>query len=105
VPTVRWQLAAPRIGTRLGVIVPSSNTNLEPEAIGLLPRGAWAHFNRIGEYAADSVPDLGQPRELATCALESRARELREAGIDVLAHGVRVLRDGDWLRSPAHGSD
>jgi maleate isomerase len=84
---VRWQLATPRFGTRLGVIVPSSNTNLEPDVIGLLPSGAWAHFNRIGEYAVDSVPDLSQLRELATGALESRVRELRAAGADVIAYG------------------
>jgi maleate isomerase len=80
-------VATRRFGSRLGVIVPSSNTNLEPDVIALLPRGAWAHFNRAGEYAPDSVPDLAQLRDLATCGLEPRVRELCAAGVDVVAYG------------------
>ena len=80
-------MAEERFAVRLGVIVPASNTNLEPDVIALFPSGVWAHFDRIGSYEVDSIPDLAQLGELATCDLESRVRQLLSARVDVLAYG------------------
>ena len=55
--------------------------------VGLLPSFAWAHFQRVGDYPVDSVPDLAQLRDLATFNLEDRVRELASAEVDVLAYG------------------
>jgi maleate isomerase len=73
---------------RLGVLVPSSNVNLEPDVALLLPAGVSAHFSRFGTYDPDAVPDTEEMQALgAGDDVESAARLLAAAEVDVLAFG------------------
>ena len=45
---------------RIGVLVPFTNTNLEPDLTMLRPAGVSFHFARMGGYDIDAVPDAKQ---------------------------------------------
>ncbi|UXX85129.1 maleate cis-trans isomerase family protein [Roseovarius pelagicus] len=45
---------------KIGVLVPYSNTNLEPDMMRLCPDGCTMHFQRLGGYDVDKVPDSDQ---------------------------------------------
>ena len=45
-----------RGGARIGVLVPFTNTNLEPDMMMMRPPGATLHFHRLGNYDADEIP-------------------------------------------------
>ena len=45
---------------RIGVLVPFTNTNLEPDMALLRPPGVSMHFARLGGYDLDAIPDAGQ---------------------------------------------
>jgi maleate cis-trans isomerase len=45
---------------RIGILVPFTNTNLEPDMALLRPPGVSLHFARLGGYDAASVPDEAQ---------------------------------------------
>ena len=42
---------------RFGILVPFTNTNLEPDMGLLRPEGVSMHFTRMGGYIQDKVPD------------------------------------------------
>ena len=42
---------------RCGIVVPVSNTNLEPDMMLLAPAGVSMHFARAGGYDVDQIPD------------------------------------------------
>jgi len=50
---------------RIGVVVPFSNTNLEPDMMMLRPLGVSLHFARANGYDLDEVPDSNQMRKFA----------------------------------------
>ncbi|MCP4379144.1 MAG: Asp/Glu racemase, partial [bacterium] len=45
---------------RIGVVVPVTNTNLEPDMQLLRPDGVSIHFARSGGYDVDAIPDEKQ---------------------------------------------
>jgi maleate cis-trans isomerase len=45
---------------RVGVLVPYTNTNLEPDMARLLPKNCQAHFTRIGGYDQNEIPGFDQ---------------------------------------------
>jgi len=45
---------------RIGVLVPYTNTNLEPDLQMMAPPGVSFHFTRIGGYREDVVPDADE---------------------------------------------
>lgn len=47
-------------GIKIGVLVPFTNTNLEPDMWHLCPDGCTMHFARLGGYDVDEVPDSDQ---------------------------------------------
>ena len=55
-------MSASRGRARFGVLVPFTNTNLEPDAMLLRPDGVSLHFARLGGYDQDEIPDADQPR-------------------------------------------
>src|SRR6266699_1219784 len=80
--------AEARSGGRIGVLVPSSNVNLEPDVALLLPPGVTAHFARFGNYDPDAVPDADEMRALGAGEdVEIAALTLAAADVDVVAFG------------------
>ncbi|EAY30238.1 maleate cis-trans isomerase family protein [Microscilla marina] len=72
---------------RIGVIVPSSNTNLEPDCALLVPAGITLHFTRVGGYDVDDVPDGDEMRRFALAGLDDALTLLIAADINVIAYG------------------
>ncbi len=81
---------------RIGVFVPYTNSNLEPDMMMLCPKGASLHFARLGGYDADEVPDEGQMAGLGAADMDEPLR---------LIHGVRpdVVMYGCTSATLAHG--
>lgn len=69
---------------RVGVIVPLSNTNLEPDMVRMKGSGMSMHFMRAGGYDLDEIPDSAQMRQFAETSLEPVMEGLRA----VRPHGI-----------------
>jgi len=70
---------------RLGLMLPSSNTIVEPEAVRLMPPegGVTVHFSRLGvTLISDEQASLGQ---FAPPAMLQAARLLADAEVDLIA--------------------
>ncbi|MEM7426388.1 MAG: Asp/Glu racemase [Pseudomonadota bacterium] len=78
---------ASRGRARIGVVVPVSNTNLEPDMQLMRPDGASMHFARAGGYDLDEVPDAAQMKKLALNSLGSVMTDLAAARPDVVLYG------------------
>lgn len=72
---------------RLGIVVPMSNINLEPDMVLLRPPGVSLHFGRAGGYDLDQVPDSDQMRNFAEASLDEVLALLLPARPDVLLYG------------------
>jgi len=70
-------------GRRVGLLVPSSNTVMEPDVSGALPPGATLHAARM--YLEDTTPE-GERRMLDEHALPA-ARDLATARPDLIVFG------------------
>ena len=55
---------------RLGIVVPVSNTNLEPDMHLLAPAGVSVHFARAGGYDVDEIPDATQMRNFSDSGID-----------------------------------
>ncbi len=77
----------PRGRARIGVVVPVSNTNLEPDLEMLRPAGVSLHFARAGGYDLDAIPDGGQMRQFALASLDDVLAALMAALPDVILYG------------------
>lgn len=69
---------------RIGVIVPLSNTNLEPDMVRMKGDGMSLHFMRAGGYDLDEIPDSEQMRQFAETSLEP----VMEGLCAVRPHGI-----------------
>ncbi len=76
-----------RNGSRMGIIVPSSNTVLEPDCARLVGPGVAAHFARLGGYDVDAIPDAALMRQLAMSSIEDPLSLLLAARVDVIGYG------------------
>ncbi|MEM7225230.1 MAG: aspartate/glutamate racemase family protein [Pseudomonadota bacterium] len=72
---------------RLGIVVPFSNTNLEPDMMLLRPSGVSLHFMRAGGYDLDAVPDSEQMRGFALASLDAVLEALMAAKPDIVLYG------------------
>ena len=72
---------------RMGVLVPFTNTNLEPDMALLRPEGVSLHFARMGGYDADEIPDETQMQGLGDADLEEPLRLLAGVRPDVVLYG------------------
>jgi len=72
---------------KIGVIVPFSNTNLEPDMAMLRPLGVSIHTARAGGYDLDAVPDSEQMRKFAEAGLDEVLDSLCAARPDVILYG------------------
>jgi len=50
----------PRSGPKIGVLVPFTNVNLEPDMMQMCPQGATVHFERLGGYDVNEIPGSDQ---------------------------------------------
>lgn len=87
-----------RFKFRLGVLVPFTNTNLEPDMAMLRPDGASLHFARLGGYDADEIPDDTQMAGLGASDLTEPLRLLQGVLPDVILYGCTSA-------TLTHGSD
>ena len=72
---------------RFGILVPFTNTNLEPDMQLLRPEGVSLHFARLGGYDEDEIPDVGQMQGLGASDLEEPLRLLQGVRPDVIFYG------------------
>lgn len=87
---------------KIGVLVPFTNTNLEPDLTSLCPDGATLHFQRLGGYDVDEIPGSAQMARLGASDISNDLRMIsgvRPAAIlygctsATLTHGCAFDRD------------
>ena len=64
----------PRGRARIGVLVPYTNVNLEPDLQWLCPSGCSLHFERLGDYDIDAIPGSEQMARLGSADLSESLR-------------------------------
>lgn len=72
---------------RFGILVPFTNTNLEPDMALLRPDGVSMHFARLGGYDQDEIPDADQMHGLGAADLDEPLRLLQGVRPDVILYG------------------
>lgn len=80
-------MSARRFHARFGVLVPFTNTNLEPDMALLRPDGVSLHFARLGGYDADEIPDDTQMAGLGASDLSEPLRLIQGVRPDVILYG------------------
>lgn len=85
-----------RRNRRIGMIVPSSNTNAEPDCLLLSPPGVTLHVTRSGGYDVESIPDSDEMRRFARQALDQQLQLLQDARVELVAYACTsaTLADG-----------
>ncbi len=94
---------------RIGVFVPFTNSNLEPDLAMLRPDGVSVYVARIGGYDEDEIPDEDQMAALGASDMDEPLRMIQGVKPDVvmygctsatLAHGPAFDRDlAETIRS------
>ncbi len=81
---------------RIGMIVPASNTNAEPDCQLLAPPGVTLHVTRSGGYDVDAVPDSDEMRRFSRQALDQQLQMLLDARVELIAYACTsaTLADG-----------
>lgn len=81
---------------RIGMIVPSSNTNAEPDCQLLAPPGVTLHSTRSGGYDVNAVPDSDEMRQFVRQSLDQQLSLLVDGRVDVIAYACTsaTLSDG-----------
>jgi len=72
---------------RIGILVPFTNTNLEPDMALLCPDGVSLHFARLGGYDQDEIPDAAQMHGLGDSDLDEPLHLLQGVRPDVILYG------------------
>ena len=72
---------------RLGILVPFTNSNLEPDMGLLRPDGVSLHFARMGGYDEDEIPDEFQMQSLGAADLDEPLHLLSGVKPDVVIYG------------------
>lgn len=72
---------------RIGVLVPFTNVNLEPDMAMMRPPGVSLHFARMGGYDVDEIPDADQMHGLGAADLAEPLKLLCGAKPDVILYG------------------
>ncbi|MEM6610139.1 MAG: Asp/Glu racemase [Pseudomonadota bacterium] len=80
-------MTATRGAARLGLLVPFTNTNLEPDMALMAPDGIMINTARMGGYDADEIPDEGQMQSLGAADLDMPLCLLCGAKPDVILYG------------------
>lgn len=80
-------MTASRGRARIGVLVPFTNTNLEPDLALMCPQGVTLHVARMGGYDHDAVPDERQMHALGAADIDEPLRLLGGAAPGVILYG------------------
>ena len=72
---------------RIGVLVPFTNVNLEPDMMLLRPPGISVHFARMGGYDVGAIPDADQMAGLGAAPLDEPLTLLAGVKPDVILYG------------------
>ena len=72
---------------RIGVVVPFSNTNLEPDMAMLCPPGVSVHVARAGGYDLEAIPDEHQMRRYSDAPFEEAVDCLLGCRPDIVLYG------------------
>lgn len=81
------QHASRRNGARIGVLVPYTNTNLEPDMSMMAPSGLSVHVTRIGGYTVEGVPGYEEMRAMAATSVDDAAALLAGTRPDLVLYG------------------
>ena len=85
-----FQLGDTRIANRrrhrIGMIVPASNSNAEPDAQLLSPPGVTIHVTRSGGYDPHAIPDADEMRRFVHQALDEQLQLLVDAEVELIAY-------------------
>jgi len=76
-----------RGGARIGVLVPFTNTNLEPDMMMMRPPGTTLHFHRLGNYDADKIPATEQMAGLGASDISEDLRLICGVRPDAVLYG------------------
>jgi len=89
-------LGASRRDYRIGLIVPASNTNAEPDCALLAPAGVTLHISRSGGYDVNAIPDSAEMRRFVRSDLDNQLQLLSDARVDLIAYACTsaTLSDG-----------
>ena len=72
---------------RLGIVVPVTNTNLEPDMAMLAPDGVSLHYTRAGGYDVDEIPDEEQMKAYSDSTPDALIEDLRLCRADIVLYG------------------
>ncbi len=72
---------------KIGVVVPFTNTNLEPDLTMLAPPGVSLHFARAGGYDVDQIPDETQMRQYSNTLADEVIESLKHCRSDLIVYG------------------
>lgn len=72
---------------RFGVLVPFTNSNLEPDLALMRPNGVSMHFARMGGYEQDEIPDAAQMHGLGSADIHEPLRLLLGVRPHVILYG------------------
>lgn len=72
---------------RIGVLVPYTNTNLEPDIKMLSPPGVSVHAARLGGYDIDEIPDAQQMAGLGASDIDAPLHLISGVRPDVILYG------------------
>lgn len=77
----------PRTCARIGVLVPFTNVNLEPDFELMRPPGCTLHFHRMGGYDVDEIPGSDQMTGLGAADISEDLRLISGVRPDVVLYG------------------
>ncbi|NOE27120.1 Asp/Glu racemase [Ruegeria sp. HKCCD6157] len=76
-----------RTAAKIGVLVPYTNTNLEPDMEMLRPPNTTIHFQRMGGYDVDEIPGSDQMAGLGASDISHDLRMISGVRPDVVLYG------------------
>ncbi|MFA3916866.1 maleate cis-trans isomerase family protein [Ruegeria hyattellae] len=72
---------------RIGVLVPFTNTNLEPDLMRMRVPGTTLHFQRMGGYDVDEIPGADQMAGLGASDISHDLRMIAGVRPDIVLYG------------------
>ncbi|WP_424946247.1 maleate cis-trans isomerase family protein [Candidatus Spongiihabitans sp.] len=72
---------------RIGVVVPYTNTNLEPDLTAMRPDGVSMHFTRIAGYELNCAPNTSTMQALGNAPMDASIDLLTAIRPDIILYG------------------